>query len=126
MYQLAPYAIYDAARLFTSNMYIPGTLMCLSFHWTKHLGVGRAGAILCDSKQTAEAIKRYRFDGRTEGIHPRSDKFSDIGWHVPMSPTTAAQGLLMMASIKEHNNPLPWGPGTDSDYPDLSQMEIFK
>ena len=126
MYQLAPYPIYDAARLYTSNMYIPGSLMCLSFHWTKHLGVGRGGAILCDDKKTAEALKKLRFDGRTEGVPPRKDKFSHLGWHIPMCPTVAAQGLLMMAGIKEHNEPLPWGPGTDSDYPDLSQLEIFR
>ena len=31
MYKLDPYNIYDSARLFTSNMYIPGSYMCLSF-----------------------------------------------------------------------------------------------
>ena len=126
MYQLAPYPIYDAARHFTSGMYVPGSLMCLSFHWTKHLGLGHGGAILCDNKRAAEALKRYRFDGRTEGVSPKNDKFLTIGWHVPMSPAVAAQGLLMMAGMKEHNDPLPWGKGTDSDYPDLSQMSIFK
>lgn len=126
MYQIAPYPIYDAARHFTSGMYIPGTLMCLSFHWTKHLGLGRGGAILCDDKNTVAALKRYRFDGRTEGVHPKNEKFEHGGWHVPMCPTVAAQGLLMMAGMKEHNDPLPWGPGTNSDYPDLSTMEIFK
>lgn len=126
MYQMLPYPIYDAARNFTSGMYIPGTLMCLSFHWTKHLGLGRGGAILCDDKDVAESLKRYRFDGRTEGVAPKNEKFAHIGWHVPMSPTVAAQGLLMMAGMKEHNDPLPWGPGTNSDYPDLSQMECFK
>lgn len=126
MYQLAPYLIYDSARLYTSNMYIPKSLMCLSFHWTKHLGIGRGGAILCDDKNTADALKRYRFDGRTEGVSPNKDRFSHLGWHVPMCPTVAAQGLLMMAAIKENNEPLPWGPGTDSDYPDLSTMSIFQ
>ena len=100
--------------------------MCLSFHWTKHLALGRGGAIICDDKRAVEALKRYRFDGRTEGVAPKLDKFPHLGWHVPMSPTVAAQGLLMMAGIKEHNAPLPWGPGTNSDYVDLSTLDIFK
>ena len=31
IYKLQPYPIYDAAKRFTSNMYIPDSLMCLSF-----------------------------------------------------------------------------------------------
>jgi len=126
MYRLAPYPIYDAARHFTSGMYIPGTLMALSFHWTKHLGIGQGGALLCDDKEAMAWLKRARFDGRTEGVAPQNDKFTHRGWHVLMSPTTAAQGLLLMSAIKEHNEPLPWGPGTDSDYPDLSLMKYFQ
>jgi dTDP-4-amino-4,6-dideoxygalactose transaminase len=30
-YQLSPTRVYDSALRFTSNMYIPNTLMCLSF-----------------------------------------------------------------------------------------------
>jgi len=125
-YLLLPYPIYDAARHLTSRMYIAGTLMCLSFHWAKHLPIGHGGAILCDNKETAAWLKRARYDGRTEGVAPKSDAFRHIGWHVVMSPVSAAQGLLLMASMNEHNDPLPWGPGTDSDYPDLSQIGLFK
>jgi len=125
-YQLKPYPIYDAARHFTSGMYIPGSLMCLSFHWTKHLPIGHGGAILCDDEETVSWLKRARYDGRTEGVAPKSDNFTQIGWHVVMSPVSAAQGLLLMSDMKEHNEPLPWGPNTSSDYPDLSQFEIFK
>ena len=31
IYQLKPFPIYDAAKRLTSDMYIPGTHMCLSF-----------------------------------------------------------------------------------------------
>ncbi len=125
-YQLKPYPIYDAARHFTSGMYIPGTMMCLSFHWTKHLPIGHGGAILCDDKNTVAWLKRARYDGRTEGVSPKSDNFTHRGWHVVMSPVSAAQGLLLMAGINEHNDPLPWGEGTNSDYADLSTFEVFK
>ena len=39
IYQLEPYPIWDAAKRFTSNMYIPGSFMCLSFHIKKHLKI---------------------------------------------------------------------------------------
>lgn len=126
MYQLTPYPIFDAARLFTTKMYRPGTLMCLSFHWTKHLPIGRGGAILCDDKRAVVQLKKMRFDGRTEGVSPKNDVFDVLGWHVLMSPDAAAQGLMLMAGMKDHNEPLPWGPGTSSDYGDLSQQDIFK
>ena len=37
IYKLKPFPIYDAAKRLTSNMYIPGSMMCLSFHIKKHL-----------------------------------------------------------------------------------------
>ena len=121
MYQLKPYPIYDSARLFTSGMYRPGTFICLSFHWAKTLAIGRGGAILCDNKEAAEWFRRARFDGRKQGVDPKNDKALIIGIHSYLTPNHAAQGLMLMASMKEHNEPLP-----NSDYPDLSQLEIFK
>ena len=116
-YKLEPYPIYDSARLLTSDMYIPGTFMALSFHWSKHLPIGSGGAILCDDKKAAEWLKRCRFDGRTEGKPPKNDKDLMVGWHTYMTPNYAAQGLMLMASMAEHNHPLP-----NDDYPDLSKF----
>jgi hypothetical protein len=120
-YQLAPYPIYDCARHFTANMYQPGTFQCLSFHWNKHLPIGRGGAILFDDKDAVEWFKRARFDGRKEGIAPKNDKGIMLGWHFYMTPPQAAQGMMLMGGIAEHNPPLPNDP-----YPDLSQMKIFQ
>ena len=39
IYQLSPFPIYDAAKRLTSGMYIPGSLMCLSFHFKKLLKI---------------------------------------------------------------------------------------
>ena len=39
IYQLEPYPVYDAAKRFTSGMYIPGSYMCLSFHGKKILRI---------------------------------------------------------------------------------------
>lgn len=121
MYRLEPYPIYDCARWMTSGMYVADSFMCLSFHWAKHLPIGRGGAILCPDAKSAEWLKRARFDGRKEGVDPKNDKDLIIGWHAYMTPPQAAQGLMLMASIAEHNDPIP-----NSDYPDLSQMAIFK
>ena len=120
MYQLKPYPIYDCARLLTSDMYTPGTLMCLSFHWTKQLPIGRGGMILCDDENTVEWLKQARFDGRREGKAPKDDQFI-LGWHVYLPPPYAAQGLMLMTGMAEHNDPLP-----NDDYPDLSKCEVFK
>ena len=121
MYKLEPYPIYDSARLFTSSMYIPNSFMCLSFHSTKQLPIGRGGAILCDNEEAAEWFKRARFDGRKEGVSPKSDTGLILGFHSYMTPPLAAHGLMLMAGINEHNDPLP-----NDDYPDLSLQEIFK
>jgi hypothetical protein len=38
-----------------------------------------------------------------------------------MAPETAAQGLVRLALLPEHNDDLP-----NDDYPDLSKIEVFK
>ena len=45
--------IYDAAVLWKKDSYIPGSFMCLSFQFQKHLSLGRGGIILCDNKEDA-------------------------------------------------------------------------
>ncbi len=120
-YKLRPYPIWDYARLFTSGMYNPGRFLCVSFHWTKTLGIGQGGAILHDDPDADEWFRRARFDGRTEGLAPKDDRFDMIGYHCYMSPRDAAEGLSRLAVLPKHNDPLP-----NDDYPDLSKFEVFK
>lgn len=121
MYQLKPLPVWDAARRFTSGMYVPGTFQCLSFHWSKILGIQQGGAILHDNPDADAWFRRARFDGRTEGVAPKDDSFTMVGWHCYMSPEIAAEGLMRLSILPKHNDDL------DSDpYPDLSQMEIFR
>ena len=120
-YQLQPYPIWDYARRFTSGMYIRGQFQCVSFHWGKILGLGQGGAILHDSPQADEWLRKSRFDGRTEGLAPKEDNITAIGHHAYMSPETAAQGLVRLSLLPEHNKDLP-----NSDYPNLSEMELFR
>jgi hypothetical protein len=120
-YQLLPYPIFDCARHFSSGMYRSGTFQCLSFHWNKHLPIGRGGAILFDDPKAVEWLKRARFDGRKEGVSPKNDKGLIRGWHFYMPPPQAAQGMMLMGGIAEHNDPLP-----NDDYPDLSLQKCFR
>lgn len=119
-YQLKPYPIWDSARWICKDMYQKGRFICLSFHWTKQLGIGQGGAILHDSDEADEWLRRARFDGRKEGVRPTSDDFQFIGWHAYMSPRDAAEGLSRMSCLEEYHQPLP-----GDDYPDLSEIECF-
>lgn len=130
-YQLNPLPVWDSARWFSSRMYdyeplpdgrvMNGGFVCVSFHASKTLGIEQGGAILYDDPEADAWLRRARFDGRSEGVAPKDDTFPIIGWHCYMSPSVAAQGLLKLHSLPRHNGPLP-----NDDYPDLSQMEIFK
>jgi dTDP-4-amino-4,6-dideoxygalactose transaminase len=118
-YSLDPYPIRDSARRFTSGMY-RGGFECVSFHISKILGVDQGGAILHNSAEADAWLRRARFDGRTEGVHPKDDGFCR-GWHCYLSPSVAAQGLWKLSHLPKHNDDLP-----NSDYSDLSLAEIFK
>ena len=120
IYRLDPYPIFDAARRTTSGMYIPGTMMCLSLHISKICGVDQGGVILLDDYRAVEILRKMRFDGRTEGRHPRDDKFTR-GFHCYLSPSVAAQALWKLSTLPKHNADLP-----NSDYSDLSLSEIFQ
>lgn len=120
-YQLEPLPVWDCARLFTQGMYKPRTMQCVSFHTTKVLGDTQGGAILLDDAQADEWLRRMRFDGRTEGITPKNDTFTEIGYHCYMSPDVAARLLWKIQTLPAYNPPLP-----NDDYPDLSTLDIFK
>lgn len=132
-YQLKPLPVWDCARIFTAGMYShqeealrKGMMQCVSFHWGKTLGIQQGGAILHDDPDADRWLRMARFDGRQEGVAPKDQKDWIVGWHAYMAPETAAAGLVRLAGLPKTNKPMPWGPGTDSDYPDLSQMSIFQ
>jgi dTDP-4-amino-4,6-dideoxygalactose transaminase len=125
-YQFGETGIWDSARYFSSDMHHPGAMECVSFHWSKILGIQQGGAILHDDPEADEWLRRARFDGRAERVAPKDDVRLILGWHAYMSPEIAAEGLVRLSHLPRHNKPLPWGPGTGSDYPDLSLLECFK
>lgn len=127
-YQLKPLEIWDSARRFTSGMFNTRPIImssypyvCVSFHWSKILGIQQGGAILHADYQFDEWARRARFDGRTEGLAPKDDNFKELGYHMYMSPEIAAEGLVRLMHLPKNNPDLP-----NDDYPDLSQLEIFK
>lgn len=120
-YQLQGTPVWDCARRFTSGMYRAGQYQCISFHWSKILGIEQGGAILHDDKPADTWFRKARFDGRTAGVAPKDDSFDMLGWHCYMSPEIAAAGLMRLSILPKHNADLP-----NDIYPDLSKIELFR
>jgi hypothetical protein len=114
-YEIFPLGRVGLARRFTSGMFRPGAMQCVSFHWGKILGLSQGGAILHDNDEADAWLRRARFDGRTEGVDPKHDQVQYPSWHAYLSPEVAAHGLMKLSLLPAHNDDLP-----NSDYPDLS------
>ena len=120
-YMLGNTNIIDAAVYWKEGGYIPGTLMCLSFQFKKHLNLGRGGAILCDSQDDYLSLKKMSYDGRLPNIPWAEQDISSIGYHYYMTPETAQLGLdkLPEAISKKSKE---W---SNKDYPFLPSMKVF-
>ena len=114
--------IIDAAVLWEKNSYIPNTFMCLSFQFRKHLSLGRGGMILTNDREAAIRLKKMSYDGRLPNVPWREQNISSVGYHYYMTPETAQFGLDKLPDAIERR-PTKW---TIDDWPDLTQMEIFK
>ena len=122
-YQIGNTNVYDAAVLWKMGGYIPGTHMCLSFQYQKHLKIGRGGMILTDNKEAYEMLSEMVYDGRNSRDIPwRQQNIKTVGYHYYMTPEAAETGLKQFeeAVLK---TPKIW---TDLDYPDLRTMDVFK
>jgi dTDP-4-amino-4,6-dideoxygalactose transaminase len=115
-YQILGTPIVDAARWLRRGMHQPGTWTCLSFHATKHLPIGRGGAILCDDRGDAEWFRRARYDGRDQTKPIMEQTEFQFGVQCYMEPAAAARGLLLMTALKDENDPIP------GVFPDLSKV----
>jgi len=93
-YLLHPYPIVDSAMRFKKDMFQPGRFMCLSFHYAKHIPIGRGGMILTDSKKAATWFRVMRNDGRRE-IPKEKDNVKFLGWNFYITPEQAARGLSL-------------------------------
>jgi hypothetical protein len=128
-YQLKPTNVWDSALRFTADMYIPDSMMCISFTGAyKHFKLSKGGAILLDDLDAYNWLKKARFSGRSECSY-HDDNFDDnpvIGWNFYMMPELATRGLLLINQFyntdgsKKHNEDL------ELPYPDLSKFKIWQ
>ena len=114
--------VIDAAVLWKRDSYIPGTFMCLSFQFQKHLSLGRGGMILTDDASAAERLKKMSYDGRLPDKPWRDQDIDVMGYHYYMTPEIAQLGLDKLESAIVRP-PKQW---VVEDWPDLTQMKIFE
>lgn len=114
--------IIDAAVLWKENSYVSGTMMCVSFQYQKHLSLGRGGVILLDNEEDAKTLKKMSYDGRLPDIPWRDQNIDMVGYHYYMTPETAKLGLEKLETAI-NTEPRKW---TVNDWPDLTQMDVFK
>jgi len=108
-YQLKPCNIYDSAKRLTSDMYIKGSMMCLSFHVKKLLNIGRGGMIIHDNKNAQEWFKRMRWDGRTgKNLSDEQFFYNSPGYNCYMTPELAARGLELMMHYPRNKPDMEW------------------
>lgn len=124
IYQLKPYPIWDSAKRLTSNMYIKGSHMCLSFHLKKPLCIGKGGMILTDNKEAYEWFLKARYEGRcfTNGLPYQEDPINIMGWNMYMTPEQAARGLWLLQHYPLHSEDQIENP----DYRDITTFPLFK
>lgn len=121
-YYLENTNIIDSAVYWKENGYVSGSLMCLSFQFKKHLSLGRGGAILTNSVQEYNTLKKMSYDGRSPDLPWEDQDISSIGYHYYMTPETALLGLQKLSdAIRTPPSKKGWG-----DYPDLSDLTVFQ
>lgn len=120
-YYVTPNVI-DAAVLWKPESYIKNTFMGISFQFQKHLSLGRGGILLMDNQEAAIQIKKMSYDGRLPNIPWRDQDIDTLGYHYYMTPETAQLGLDKLPKAIE-TIPRQW---VITDWPDLTQMKIFK
>lgn len=123
-YTLSPLPVIDAAQRFTKDMYVKGTLQCLSFHSKKILSIGRGGMILTDSRKAYDWLIRSRYDGRSSIFYNdiNNNTVPTVGWHMYMTPEEAVRGMEQFYKLSEHNN----DSGCSDDYKiDLSKISCL-
>ena len=124
-YQLEPTNVWDSALRFTTNMYIPGTHMCISFTGPyKHFKLSKGGAILTDNHDAYLWFKRARYSGRRECSY-HDDHFDMLGWNFYMMPELAARGLLLMNQFYDMDGKPKHNKDLTMPYPDLSKFDIY-
>jgi dTDP-4-amino-4,6-dideoxygalactose transaminase len=125
-YQLEGSNVWDSALSFTSDMYKPGTHMCISFTGPyKHFKLSKGGAILTDNHEAYLWFKRARYSGRRECSY-HDDNLDMLGWNFYMMPELAARGLLLMNQFYDLQGKPKQNKDLTLPYPDLSKFPVYQ
>lgn len=120
-YQFYNTRIWDSARKLEPNMYRKGQLQCLSFGYTKPLDIGRGGAILLDSKEDYEILRRMRYDGRDLSISPWAEQVEFyLGYHYKLNPEECVKGIERLVEYNNNKNYI----SKQVIYPDCRKITI--
>ena len=122
MYQFKPYPIWDCALRLKRGMYIPKTHMILSFSTRKQLPIGKGGAILLDSEEEYNRLKRLRYNGRPETTYHDTDDITEISFNMVLHPILASIGVEMMKTFPDNPPDKP----TSMNGLDLTKFSVFK
>lgn len=114
--------IIDGAVQWRQNSYIPGTHLCLSFQFKKHLSIGRGGMILTDDFEAYKSLQKMVYDGRTNHCPWGEQDIDTVGYHYYMTPENADKGLEQFYKVKDYVAK-EW---SYRDYPYLPNMKVFK
>lgn len=121
-YDIVPGYLLDAATLWRAGSYVPGTVMCLSFQFRKHLSLGRGGMILLDDADQAQRLRRMCHDGRSPDLTQWQQDITELGYHYYMTPEIAALGLLLF----EQRHDAEYRAWSWQDYRDLRELSYFR
>jgi dTDP-4-amino-4,6-dideoxygalactose transaminase len=113
--------IWDCARHFKKDMYMPASIQCISFGRTKPLELGRGGCILTDDKELYERASRMRYDGRDifKCTPWDSQEEFEVGYHYYLKPEDCVSGLNYLAEGKFVEQ-----LDKHFDYPDCRKVKI--
>jgi dTDP-4-amino-4,6-dideoxygalactose transaminase len=97
-YVLEGSAVWDCARYLKPNMYVPGSIQCLSFSRTKPLEITRGGCLLTDNQELYESASRMRSDGRNMFKYSPwvTQPEFEIGYHYTLKPEDCVVGLNLL------------------------------
>lgn len=125
-YQFGDNNIIDAACTLTTDMYVPGTHMCLSFHAKKQLKIGQGGAVITDDKNLIDWIKIMRHDGRDHTFVPWQSQleYQEAGFHYNLSMEDCALGIMLLDKLPAQNPPV--FKDSHEGYTDLSTKIKFR
>lgn len=120
-YEIYP-GVYDAAPLWEKDGYIQGTMMVISFQFSKHLSIGRAAVILTDKYLEADELRKMAYDGRERDIPWREQDIQIFGYHYYLQPELAQVGLDKLEDAIAR----PAKVWNCEDYPDISKFKVFQ